>query len=47
MMIDQLTRAIEARPEPTPEQYEAAAVYVTRHAPDLLEMLDLPFGGIR
>ena len=45
MMIDQLTQVIEARPAPSAEQYEAAAVYVRRVAPDLLDMLGLD--GIR
>lgn len=39
MMIDQLAQVIEARPEPTPAQYEAARRYTLAHAPDLLEAI--------
>lgn len=41
MMIDELAELIEARPTPTPAQYQAATVYVRRVAPDLLAMLGL------
>lgn len=40
-MIDQLTQIIEARPEPTEEQWDAWRSIVSTHAPDLMEMLGL------
>lgn len=42
MMIDQLTQSLEARPEPTAEQWAAWHRIVSAQAPDLLDML---FGG--
>lgn len=39
MTLDELTNVIEARPTPTPQQWDAARRYVTTHAPDLIAVI--------
>lgn len=39
MTIDAYKHQIEARPTPTPGQYDLARAYVLKHAPDLYDYL--------